>query len=229
MTLLTSVGVPRPLFGKDQPEVEQGMIAARHLSHVHPHLTVVDLPPVATPLPLHPYRVGTPLGEAAGVEGDDAIGCPEPIDHLSNQHRDQRLVVPWRRTDELLQDQTLDIDERRDFLSILTWQVRQQPLEVEVHIALAGCRLKSALIGHHEVAQALNHVLEDLGGNDAVLQQCLLPLCPRKRHLFASSHWHADTGCWLEAIDTPRGYVMQQGSEERHTVSLKVDKILVQL
>src|SRR5262249_39119472 len=63
MTLLTSVCVPRPLFGQVQPEVEQGMIAARHISHVHSHLTVVDLPPVTTPLPLHPYRVGTPLGE----------------------------------------------------------------------------------------------------------------------------------------------------------------------
>src|SRR4029450_12688132 len=87
-------------------------------------------------------------------------------------------------------------------------------------MAFAGCRLKSTLIGHHEVAQALNHVLEDIGGNDAVLQQCLLPLYPRRGHLFASSHWHADRGCWLEAIDTPRGYVMQQGSEARHTVSL---------
>src|SRR4029453_16216872 len=88
-------------------------------------------------------------------------------------------------------------------------------------MAFAGCRLKSTLIGHHEVAQALNHVLEDIGGNDAVLQQCLLPLCPRRGHLFASSHWHADRGCWLEAIDTPRGYVMQQGLEERHTVSIR--------
>src|SRR5262249_60781053 len=76
MTLLTSVCVPRPLLGKGQPEVEQGMIAARHIPHVHPHLTVVDLPPVAAPLPLHPDRVGPPLGEAAGIKGDDAIGFP---------------------------------------------------------------------------------------------------------------------------------------------------------
>ena len=90
-------------------------------------------------------------------------------------------------------------------------------------IAFAGCRLKRVSIGHREVTQALNHVLEDIRGNDAVMQQCLLPLSPRRGHLFASSHWHADRGCWLEAIDTPRGYVMQQGSEERHTVSIEAE------
>jgi hypothetical protein len=43
-------------------------------------------------------------------------------------------------------------------------------LEVEMDIALTGLSLQSALIGHHEVAQAVNHVVEDIGGNDAITQ-----------------------------------------------------------
>ena len=65
-----------------------------------------------------------------------------------------------------------------------------------MHIALASCRLKSALLGHHEGAQALNEVLEDIGGHDAVTHQCFSPLCPCGYHLFASSHCPVDTGCW---------------------------------
>src|SRR5262249_24672037 len=63
-------------------------------------------------------------------------------------------------------------------------------------------------------------MMEHVGGNDTVTQEFFLPLCAGWGHLFASSHWHADTGCWVEAFDTTRSYVMQQGSKERHTVSL---------
>jgi hypothetical protein len=75
-------------------------------------------------------------------------------------------------------------------------------------------------LGHNEVAQTVNHAVKHAGENDAIAQQFLLTLCPHGSHLFASSHWHADTGCSLEAIDTTRGYVMQQGSKERHTVGI---------
>src|SRR5262245_11661478 len=53
-----------------------------------------------------------------------------------------KAMIPWRGADELLQDQALNIDEGGDLLSILAWQVGQQPLEIEVHVALAGFRLK---------------------------------------------------------------------------------------
>jgi hypothetical protein len=82
------------------------------------------------------------------------------------------------------------------------------------------------LIGHREVAQTVHHVVEDIGGNDAITPSCFLPLCPRRGHLFASSPWHADTGCWLEAIDTTRGYVMQRGSKEGHTVGIQSGYLL---
>jgi hypothetical protein len=77
-------------------------------------------------------------------------------------------MIPERGPNELLDDQTLDLDQRRDVLSLLPGQVGQQPLEGEGHVALAGLRLKSSLIGHHEVAQTVHHVVEDIGGNDAI-------------------------------------------------------------
>ena len=77
-------------------------------------------------------------------------------------------------------------------------------------MTFAGFTLKRVLIGHHEAVQTVNHGCEHVGGNDAVTQQVRLPLCPRRSHLFASTRWHIDTGCCLEAIDTIRGYVTQR-------------------
>jgi hypothetical protein len=74
---------------------------------------------VAAPLPLHPDRMRAPLGETAGIEGDDPIGFPQPLDHLSDQHRDQRAMIPERGADERLQDQAFDIDQSRNRLGIL--------------------------------------------------------------------------------------------------------------
>jgi len=113
--------------------------------------------------------VRTPLGEAAGIEGDNAIGFPQLLDHFSDQHRDQWPVIAGSGAKEVLHDQALDINQRRDCLGILAWQVGQQPLEVEVYVAQAGFRLKSVLIGYREVTQALNQVVEDIGGNDAIM------------------------------------------------------------
>jgi len=113
--------------------------------------------------------VRTPLGEAAGIEGDNATGFPQLLDHPPHQPPHQGAMLPWGRANERLQDQAFDIDQRRDVLGILAWQVGQQPLEVEVYVAQAGFRLKSVLIGYREVTQALNQVVEDIGGNDAIM------------------------------------------------------------
>jgi hypothetical protein len=76
MARLTPVYIARPVLGQGQAEVEQGMVVARDVPHEDADLAVVDLPPVATPLALHPDRVRAPLGEATGIKGDDAIGFP---------------------------------------------------------------------------------------------------------------------------------------------------------
>src|SRR2546425_7200341 len=114
-------------------------------------------------------------------------------------------MIPWRRTDEVLHDLSLDIDQGSDLLSILAVQMGQETSQIEMHMVLAGLGLKCLLIGHHELAQTVYHGGEHVGGNDTVTQQCLSPLCPCGCHLFASSQWHADRGCWLEAIDTTTG------------------------
>ena len=48
---------------------------------------------------------------------------------------------------------------------------------------------RALLIGHDELAQTVHHLIEHVGGNDTIAQQFLSPLCPRRCHLFASSHW----------------------------------------
>jgi hypothetical protein len=134
------------------------------------------------------------FGKAARIKGDDPIGFPQPLDHLSHQHHDQRLVVPGCRTNEGLHDQALDIDQGGNLLGILAIQMSQETGQVEEDIALAGLGGESMLIGHGEIAQTVHHVVEHVGGNDAVTQQFRLPLCPRRDHLFASTKWYVATG-----------------------------------
>jgi len=86
------------------------------------------------------------LGETAGIEGDDAIGLTQPLGHLSNQHLDQRTMLPWRCTDEVLDDLAFDIDQGSDRLSILAVQVGQETRQIAMHMGLAGLGLKSLLI-----------------------------------------------------------------------------------
>src|SRR5215471_3768804 len=81
---LAALLVSGPLLGEGQAEVKQGMVMVRDVAHEDPDLAVVDLPPVATPLALHPHRMRAALGEAAGIEGDDAIGFPQPLRHLAD-------------------------------------------------------------------------------------------------------------------------------------------------
>ena len=72
-------------------------------------------------------------------------------------------MVPWHRADEVLDDLALDLDERRDVLGILAWQMGQQPLEVEV-MGSDGFSLQRLLIGHDELTQTIHHLMEDVGG-----------------------------------------------------------------
>src|SRR4029453_4245617 len=84
MACLTSLLVLRPVLGQRQAEGEEGMIVARDIAHEPADLAVVDLAPVATPLPFDTHRVRPAFGETAGIESDDAIGFPQPISHLSD-------------------------------------------------------------------------------------------------------------------------------------------------
>jgi hypothetical protein len=129
------------------------MIVARHVPHVDAHLTGVDLASVTTPLALHAHGVGAPFRETAGIEGDHAIGFPQPTDYFPDQHLEQRTMIPGRCPDELLHDQELDIDQGGNRLGILAVQVGQETGQIEGHMAFAGLGLERVLIGHDEIAQ----------------------------------------------------------------------------
>src|SRR5262245_16894568 len=124
------------------------------------------------------------LREAAGIKGDDAIGLTQLLDHLSDQHREQRAMIPGSGADERLQDQTLDLDQGGDLLGILAVQVGQEACQIEGHMAFASLGLQHVLIGHYEVVQTVNNGFEHVEGNEAVTQQVRLPLCPRRGSSF---------------------------------------------
>jgi hypothetical protein len=99
------------------------MLVAADVAHKHTDLAGIDFSPVATPLPFDTHRMRAALREAAGIEGQDALGFAQPLDHLSDQHCDQGPVVPERGANEVLDDLSLDIDQGGDFLGILAWQM----------------------------------------------------------------------------------------------------------
>ena len=101
------------------------MVVTRDVPHEDADLAGVDLAPVAAPLALHAHRMRAALGKTAGIEGDDAIGLPQSLGHLANQHGEQRAMIPRYCADEVLDDLSLNIDERRNVLSIFAGQVRQ--------------------------------------------------------------------------------------------------------
>jgi len=146
------------------------MLLRTDVAHEHADLAVVDFASVAAPLPFDAHGVRAALGEAAGIEGDDAIGLAQAISHLTHQHLDQRPVVAGCRAHECLHDLSLDIGERRDVLGILARQVGQQPLEVEVDVALASLGLQNMLIGYDELAQPVHHLMEHVGGHETIVQ-----------------------------------------------------------
>src|SRR5215471_11423304 len=111
------------------------------------------------------------FGETARIEGDDAIGLAQPLGYLPHQHPDQRPMVPWCDTDKVLQDLSLDIDPGRDGLGILAWQMRQEPLEVEMQGVRVGLGFKRLLIGHDELAQTIHYLMEDVGGDKTIAPQ----------------------------------------------------------
>jgi hypothetical protein len=77
-------------------------------------------------------------------------------------------MMPGHRTNEVLDDLSLDINQGSDRLSILAVQVGQETRQIAMHTVLAG--LKSLLIGHDELAQTVHHGAEHVGRNVAVPQ-----------------------------------------------------------
>src|SRR5207302_7341146 len=129
-------------------------------------------------------------------------------------------MIPRGGTDECLDDLSFDIDQSGDVLGIFTGEVRQQPLEIEMHVTLSGLGLQRLLIGHNECGQTVDHGVEDVRGYDAVAQQLLAPLCPCQCHLFASWICPANVGCWYGSDCIHSTLRHATGAKAGHTVGL---------
>src|SRR5215471_14046227 len=114
------------------------MLLISNVAHEDADLTVVDFAPMPTPLAFNADRMGAALGETTRIEGDNTIGLAQAVHHLRHQHLDQRSMIPRGSADEGLDDQSLDIDERGDVLGIFAGEVREQPLEIAVQVALSS-------------------------------------------------------------------------------------------
>src|SRR5262245_15802921 len=148
MACLTSLLVAGPFLRQGQPEVEQGMLLFSNVAHEDPDLAGVDFAPVATPLAFDPDCMGTTLGKTARIEGEDAIGLAQSMRHLRHQDLDQRAMIPWGGADAFLDDQSLNIDESGDVFGMFAGQMRHQPLEIEMEVALSSLGPHRLLIGH---------------------------------------------------------------------------------
>jgi len=123
-------------------------------------------------------------------------------------------MIPWCSTEECLDDLALDIDEGGDVLGIVPGQVRQESLEIEVHVALSDRSLQRLLIGHDALGQTVDHGVEDVGET----MQSLNNASRRCAHVSAI---FSPPGCALpkwgagrEAIVFTTRYVMQRGAKE---------------
>src|SRR4029450_5078934 len=111
---LASLLVPCPVCAQGQAEVEQGMVVLTDVAHEHADLAVIDFAAVAAPLPFDAHRMRAAFGETAGIESEDAIRFAQSIGHLTNQHLEQRSMLPWGGTDEVLHDLSLAIYPPRE-------------------------------------------------------------------------------------------------------------------
>jgi hypothetical protein len=124
-------------------------VLSRDVTHEHADLAVINLAPVAAPLALDSHRMRAAFGETAWIEGDDAIGLAQPLGHLPHQHHDQRSVVPWGDTDEVLQDLSLDIDPGRSTVQNFAFSPRK-PIGIPVPQGSVAHRLTKGLSKTHD-------------------------------------------------------------------------------
>src|SRR4029434_9042575 len=129
-------------------------------------------------------------------------------------------MIPRGCTDECLYDLSFDIDEGGNVLGILAWQVGQQSLKVEVHVALSDLSLQRLLIGNTTCASRSIMGLKASGET----MQSLNNTSRRCAHVSAI---FSPPGCALpklgagrEAIVFTTRYMMQRGAKEGQTVGL---------
>ncbi len=146
----------------------------------------VALAPVAPP-GASPPRGRAPLGQAAGITGAEALGFPQPLDHVSTQPGEHQPVLPGGRPAARGSDEALDRALGRHRLGGLAVPGDQEACQGAGPRTLASLGLPRGLGGHHESAQPLHQMVEPGWRNAAVPpQRCLTP-GPRGDPLVASS------------------------------------------
>src|SRR5688572_720497 len=94
--------VTGPVPGQVQLRVDQGVPFRRHVSQIHPHLTVVDFPQASTSLPGHADRLSARLGKGGGIEDQHAVRFSLLRADVPGQFFTQWQILPLRFADEVL-------------------------------------------------------------------------------------------------------------------------------
>ena len=126
--LLASLFVLRPLLGKKQSRIDQGLPLARNISHADRHLAVVDFSQPAAPLPRDADGIFPRLGEARRIEHNHSVLFAQLLAHLAHQLVAQWLVIPIRPPDKPLQRHPLLAKAIGNRFGILALKVREQAL-----------------------------------------------------------------------------------------------------
>src|SRR5262249_4178372 len=142
-----------PLPRQGHAEVEHGMGRVRDVAHHHTAWAVVALAPVAAPWALPTHRRRAALGKTAGINGAEGLGLAPALGPLANHHGEHRALSPREGADAVWEAWSLHSDARRPGLSIVAGPGRQQPVEVEVPVALAGLGLPRVWVGPHARAE----------------------------------------------------------------------------
>jgi hypothetical protein len=102
--LLTSLRVVGPLLGKEQTVVDQGVTVTAAIPQKDSNLAVIDLTQPAAVLAFDAARVIPFLGETRAITKEDAIGVIPDLTDVLAEFTEDRLVLPRRNAQEVLED-----------------------------------------------------------------------------------------------------------------------------
>ncbi len=126
--LLSSLFILRPILGKKQTRIDQGMLLGRHISHVDGHLAVIDFAEPTAPLAPDADRFRSRFWKSRGIENDHPILIAQLLAHLAYQLVTQGSVIPTRFANKPLQRHALLSKTIGNRLDILVLEVRKQAL-----------------------------------------------------------------------------------------------------
>jgi hypothetical protein len=97
---------------------------------VHGHHTVVDLGPIAVPLPTDPHGLFAALGRPRLIHAPDGIGMRMVLGDDLLAAISKLFFIPLDRFEEPLQRPWRSLEPQRDGLRRLAVQIRQLPFDI---------------------------------------------------------------------------------------------------